>query len=407
MHRLFARFVQASLPISLLFSAPVLVAQQATRWVGTWAASPMGAPVNFGQPSPANTTYRNVVRISAGGATVRVELTNEFGTRPLAIGAAHIAVSAGMGAIQPGSDQALTFNGQPSVIIPPGAPMFSDPIPMQVPALASLAVSVYLPDQSLGETTCHQEGMTTTWITEGNNTTAETATGARTISSFCFVKAVDVTTSDARAAAIVCLGDSITDGAHSTPNTNQRWPDILAARLQADSKTAHFSVLNEGIGGNRLLNDLAGVNALARLDRDVLAQSGVKYVILLEGINDIGHTALPRDPSDVITVPELILAYTQIVAHAHAHGLKIYGATLTPYDGARYSSPKGEEMREAVNQWIRTSGVFDGVIDFDKAVQDPANPKVFAPAYDSGDHLHPDDAGYEKMGDSIDLGLFQ
>jgi len=367
----------------------------------------MGAPVNFGQPSPANTTYRNVVRISAGGATVRVELTNEFGTRPLAVGAAHIAVSAGMGAIQPGSDQALTFNGQPSVIIPPGAPMFSDPIPMQVPALASLAVSVYLPDQSLGETTCHQEGMTTTWITEGNNTTAETVTGARTISSFCFVKAVDVTTSDARAAAIVCLGDSITDGAHSTPNTNQRWPDILAARLQADSKTAHFSVLNEGIGGNRLLNDLAGVNALARLDRDVLAQSGVKYVILLEGINDIGHTALPRDPSDVITVPELILAYTQIVAHAHAHVLKIYGATLTPYDGARYSSPKGEEMREAVNQWIRTSGVFDGVIDFDKAVQDPANPKVFAPAYDSGDHLHPDDAGYEKMGDSIDLGLFQ
>ena len=371
MHRLFARFVQASL---LLFSAPVLVAQQAPRWVGAWAASPMGAPVNFGQPSPANTTYRNVVRISAGGATVRVELTNEFGTRPLAIGAAHIAVSAGMGAIQPGSDHALTFNGQTSVIIPPGAPMFSDPIPMQVPALASLAVSVYLPDQSLGETTCHQEGMTTTWITEGNNTTAETATGARTISSFCFVKAVDVTTSDARAAAIVCLGDSITDGAHSTPNTNQRWPDILAARLQADSKTAHFSVLNEGIGGNRLLNDLAGVNALARLDRDVLAQSGVKYVILLEGINDIGHTALPRDPSDVITVPELILAYTQIVAHAHAHGLKIYGATLTPYDGARYSSPKGEEMREAVNQWIRTSGVFDGVIDFDKAVQDPANP---------------------------------
>jgi lysophospholipase L1-like esterase len=249
--------------------------------------------------------------------------------------------------------------------------------------------------------------MTTTWITEGNNTTAETATGARTISSFCFVKAVDVTSSDARAAAIVCLGDSITDGAHSTPNTNQRWPDILAARLQADSKTAHFSVLNEGIGGNRLLNDLAGVNALARLDRDVLAQSGVKYVILLEGINDIGHTALPRDPSDVITVPELILAYTQIVAHAHAHGLKIYGATLTPYDGARYSSPKGEEMREAVNQWIRTSGVFDGVIDFDKAVQDPANSKVFAAAYDSGDHLHPDDAGYEKMGDSIDLGLFR
>jgi lysophospholipase L1-like esterase len=403
MHRLFARLFLAS----LLFSAPALIAQQATRWLGTWAASPMSSPVGFGQPSPANTTYRNLIRISAGGSTLRVELTNEFGTRPLTIGAAHVALSAGAGAIQPGSDHALTFGSQPSVIIPPGAPMFSDPIPMQVPALASLVVSVYLPDQSIGETTCHQEGMTTTWITEGDNTAAETVTNARTISSFCLVKAIDVTTSDAHAAAIVCLGDSITDGAHSTPSTNRRWPDILAARLQADAKTADVSVLNEGIGGNRLLNDVAGPNALARFDRDVLAQSGVKYVILLEGINDIGHTAMPRIPADVVTVQQLILADTQIVEHAHAHGLKIYGATVTPYIGARYASPKGEEMRQALNQWIRTSGVFDGVIDFDKAVQDPANPAVFAAAYESGDHLHPDDAGYEKMAGSIDLSLFQ
>jgi lysophospholipase L1-like esterase len=403
MHRLFARFVL----LPLLVFAPTLIAQESPRWVGTWASSPMGAPVNFGQPSPANTTYRNVVRISAGGTTVRVELTNEFGTRPLTIGAAHIALSAGAGAIQPASDHALTFNGQPAVIIPPGAPMFSDPIPMQVAALASLVVSVYLPDQSIGETTCHQEGMTTTWITEGDNTATPSVTGARSISSFCFVKAIDVTTSDAHAAAIVCLGDSITDGAHSTPSANRRWPDVLSARLQADPKTAHLSVLNEGIGGNRLLNDIAGPNAQARFDRDVLAQSGVKYVILLEGINDIGHTTLPRDPTDVITLPQLILACTQIAAHAHAHGLKIYGATLTPYVGARYASAKGEEMREALNQWIRTSSVFDGVIDFEKAVQDPSNPKVFATAYDSGDHLHPGDAGYQKMGDSIDLSLFQ
>jgi lysophospholipase L1-like esterase len=403
MHRF---FVRASFCF-VFVATPLLFAQQpAIRWLGTWASSPMGSEVSFGQPSPANTTYRNVVRVSTGGAMVRVELTNEFGTRPLTIGAAHIALSAGAGAIQSGSDHALTFNGQPSVIIPPGAPMFSDPIPMQAPALASLVISIYLPDQSIGETTCHQEGMTTSWITEGNNTAAETVTAARTISSFCFVKAVDVATSDGGAAAIVCLGDSITDGAHSTPNANHRWPDILAARLQADPRTAHLSVLNEGIGGNRLLNDLAGVNALARLDRDVLAQSGVKYVILLEGINDIGHMALPRVPADVITVPELILAYTQIVARVHAHGLKIYGATLTPYDGARYSSPKGEEMREAVNQWIRTSGVFDGVIDFDKATQDPARQSAFAVDLDSGDHLHPGDAGYQKMGDSIDLSLF-
>ncbi len=182
---------------------------------------------------------------------------------------------------------------------------------------------------------------------------------------------------------------------------------MLAARLQANPKLAHLSVLNEGIGGNRLLNDLAGPNALARFDRDVLAQSGAKYVILLEGINDIGHTAMPRVPADVITVQDLILAYTQLVTRAHAHGLKIYGATITPYVGAHYYAPKGEEMREAVNQWIRTSGVFDGVIDFDKAVADPAKANVIAPAYDSGDHLHPNDAGYQKMADSIDLSLFQ
>ena len=189
MHRF---FVRASLCF-VFVATPLLFAQEpAIRWLGTWASSPMGSEVNFGQPSPANTTYRNVVRISTGGAMVRVELTNEFGTRPLNIGAAHIALSAGAGAIQPGSDHALTFNGQPSVIIPPGAPMFSDPIPMQVPALASLVVSVYLPDQSIGETTCHQEGMTTSWITEGNTTAAETVTGARTISSFCFAKAVEV-----------------------------------------------------------------------------------------------------------------------------------------------------------------------------------------------------------------------
>lgn len=394
--------------VLLVLSPPALLAEEpGGHWVGTWASSPMGSAVSFGQPSPGNTTYRNVVRISAGGASVRVELTNEFGTRPLTIGAAHIALSLGMGAIQAGSDHGLTFNGQPSVVIPPGAPIFSDPLPMQVAPLASLAVSVYLPDQPIAEATCHQEGLTTTWITEGDNTAATTVTDARTISSWCFVKAIDVSTSDPDAAAIVCLGDSITDGAHSTPNTNHRWPDILASRLQADPKLARLSVLNEGIGGNRLLNDIAGPNALARFNRDVLAQSGVKYVILLEGINDIGHTVQPHEPADVITVQDLIFADTQLVTRAHSHGLKIFAATLTPYASAHYFGPKGEPMREALNQWIRTSGIFDGVIDFDKATQDPARPTAFLPAFDSGDHLHPSDAGYEKMGDSIDLSLFR
>jgi lysophospholipase L1-like esterase len=391
----------------LLIAAPALPAQQPVpRWVGTWAASPMGEPVNPGQPSPANTTYRNVVHISAGGASLRVELTNEFGARPLTIGSAHIAVSADSGSIQPATDHALTFSGQASVIIPPGALMLSDPVPLQVAPLTSLAVSIFLPDQPINDTTCHQDARSTTFISVGDTTTAATVTDARPIYSWCFVKGIDVSTRDPQAAAIVTYGDSITDGALSTRDANHRWPDVLARRLQENSKTAHLSVLNEGIGGNRVLHDGTGPNALARFDRDVLAQSGVKYLIILESINDIGRTAQPRAPGDEVTVSQLTSALTQLVTRAHTHGIKVFCATLTPYIGANYASPAGEQMREAVNQWIRTSGVFDGVIDFDQAVRDPANPIAFDPAADSGDHLHPGDAGYEKMGSSIDLSLF-
>jgi lysophospholipase L1-like esterase len=396
----------------LLFAVGSMVAsvqaqEPAVRWVGSWAASPMGASVNFGQPSPANTTYRNIVHISAGGPSLRVELTNEFGSRPLTIGAAHVALSVGLGAIRPGTDHALTFDGKPSVIVPPGAPVISDPLPMEVVPLANLAISIYLPDQSIAETTCHADARSTTLLTEGNNTAAERLTDARAITSWCFVKAVDVSASDPGAAAIVCLGDSITDGALSTREMNHRWPDVLAQRLQADPKTARLSVLNEGIGGNRLLHDIAGANALARFDRDVLGQSGAKYLIVLEGINDIGRTAQPQAPADVITAQDLIVAYMQLVTRAHAHGLKVYGATLTPFAGAHYYAPKGEEIRATVNQWIRTSGMFDGVIDFDQATRDATNPTALAADVDSGDHLHPGDAGYEKMGGFIDLSLFR
>jgi lysophospholipase L1-like esterase len=211
------------------------------------------------------------------------------------------------------------------------------------------------------------------------------------------VKGIDVSASDAHAAAIVTLGDSITDGALSTPNTNRRWPDVLASRLQADPKTADLSVLNEGISGNRLLREGAGQAALARFDRDVLAQSGVRYLIVLEGINDVGAIARPRDAEDTMTASQLTsaltFALTQLVTRAHTHGIKVFGGTLTPYVGAGYASPAGEEAREAVNDWIRRSGVFDGVIDFDKVARDSANPKVFSPSVDSGDHLHPGDGG--------------
>ena len=202
------------------------------------------------------------------------------------------------------------------------------------------------------------------------------------------------------------FGDSITDGALSAPDANRRWPDDLFQRLHADKKTANLSILNEGISGNRLLYDGAGPNAVARFDRDLLAQSGVKYLIVLEAINDIGRIPKAGDPESTVTAANLIFAYSQMITRAHQYGIKVYGATLTPYVGAKYASAAGEQVREAVNQWIRTPGNFDGVIDFDKATQDPANPTVFSSTADSGDHLHPADAGYKVMSDSIDLKLF-
>jgi len=375
------------------------------NWVGTWAASPVGSVVNEGQPGPANTTYRNIVHTSIGGSAVRVQLTNEFGTEPLTVGAAHIAVSAGGGSIQTNTDHALTFNGKPTVEIPAGAFVLSDPVTIQAAPMSDLAVSVYVPEQRIRNTTCHTFGDSTNYVLQGDGTAAATADKSNPIYAWCFVKGIDVKT-DGKAAAIATFGDSITDGAHATRDANRRWPDVLAARLQADKKTADLGVLNEGIGGNRVLHDGYGPSALARFDRDVIAQSGVKYLIILEGINDIGRLKNPHEPGDNITADDLIFGLTQLVTRAHQHGIKVFGATLTPYLPTGYSSPQGEEVRQAYNQWIRTSGIFDGVIDFDKITQDPTNPGCFLPAYDSGDHLHPGDAGYKAMGDAIDLSLF-
>ncbi len=396
--------------VLFLLAASQVRSQDAPRWVGAWATAPMGEHVNPGQPAPANSTYRNVVHINLGGSSVRVQLTNEFGARSLTIASAHIALTAASptpsGAIQPATDHALTFDGQTSVTIPAGGLAFSDPVPLTVSAFTDLAVSLFLPSQPIDDTTCHQDALSTNFTTPGDTTTAETLPNARPIYSWCFLKGIDVATRVPDAASIVTLGDSITDGALSTRDTNHRWPDVLARRLQADPATARLSVLDEGIGGNRLLHDGTGPNVIARFDRDVIAQTGVRYVIVLEGINDIGRLAAPREPGDIITAQDEIFVLSQLVTRAHDHGIRIFGATITPYIGAKYASPVGEQVREAVNQWIRTSGVFDGVIDFDKATQDPANPTAFLPAVDSGDHLHPGDAGYEKMGSSIDLSLF-
>ncbi|HTX75251.1 MAG TPA: SGNH/GDSL hydrolase family protein [Terracidiphilus sp.] len=375
-------------------------------WVGTWAASPMGASGGWSVKLFANTTLREIVHISNGGSRVRVRFTNAYGSDPLTLSDAHVAVSAGDGAIQAGTDHPLTFGGAISVRIPPGAEMFSDPVEMPAAPLSDLAISFYVPAQIMRVETFHDFADQDNFMVQGNLTGAASLTAPTKLSSWYFLDGVDVAATE-RSRAIVALGDSITDGALSTRNANHRWPDILAAKLKQEKGLENVAVLNEGIGGNRVLNDGYGPSALARLYRDVIAQDGAKYVIVLEGINDIGRFHRAEGPEDDFTAEQMEFGLTQIAEAAHEHGMKAYGATLTPYGGAGYFSDKGEQVREAVNQWIRTSGVFDAVIDFDQITRDPQNPNQFNPLYDSGDHLHPNDAGYKAMGEGIDLKLFR
>ncbi len=394
--------------VTVVLTVPVLsLAQTAPhpQWVGTWATAPMLADGGFNVRPLTGVTLREIVHISAGGAEIRVRFTNAYGTDPLIVSDAHVALSAGSAAIQPGSDHAITFGGATTVNIPPGAELFSDPIAFAVQPLSDLVISFYLPSQVMRAETYHSFGDQDNFIANGDVSNAPDLPDATKISSWFFLDGIDVQAVDG-SQAIVALGDSITDGALSTHNANLRWPDILAARLNADPNLKNVSVLNEGIGGNRVLNEVVGPSALSRVDRDVLSQSGVRSVIVLESINDIGRLAHLATPYDDITAAQLEMALKQIADDAHEHGIKAIGATLTPYGGAGYYSDKGEQIREAVNDWIRSSGVFDGVVDFDKVTQDPANPTHFNPAYDSGDHLHPKDAGYKAMADSIDLALF-
>jgi len=424
----------------LLFASAIAsAAAPPDHWVGTWAAAPVassnirratpstsaGAPPTTSPAAPppsqasntdvpklsdqnfgaADTTFREIVHVSLGGPMVRVVLSNEFGSDPLTVGAAHIAVSQGNSIINLVTAGSLTFSGHISATIPPGALVVSDPVAMKLPAGADLAVSLFIPAQPMSVVTQHGFADQTSYTAPGNVVGAKALEDPSELKSWPFLKGVDVLIGG-DSGAIVAFGDSITDGALSTPNANARWPDVLARRLQADKKTAGLAVLNQGIGGNRVLHDGTGPSALARFDRDVVAQAGVRYVILMESINDIGHAADPVKPYDIVGADDLIFGFTQLTERAHTHGIKVIGATLTPYAGAKYASHAGEEMRQAVNKWIRTSPMLDGFIDFDKATQDPANPGMFLPAYDSGDHLHPKDAGYKAMGEAIDLKLF-
>ena len=389
------------------------------HWVSTWSTANF-ANENKGGPDgvrigAADSTYRQIVHISLGGPLLRIELSNEFGTEPLSIAAAHVAVSEGAGAISLPSANALTFAGSPAAVIPPGGVAISDPFALSVPAFSNLAISFMLPAQTISHVSWHGSAFSTGYRAAGDLTgqrVLDRASAVDTLSSWYFLKSVDVKVAGGDG-TVVAFGDSITDGAHSTPDANHRWTDVLAARLLADKKTHHLALVNEGIGGNKLLEDGTGPNALARFDRDVLEQAGARYVLILEGINDLGHgpnaTNLPpvagMPPRDLAQA--IIAALTTLTERAHTRGLIVYLATITPYQGAGYFTPEGEAARKTVNAWIRSSKLIDGFLDFDEATRDPHSPDALRPSADSGDHLHPGDAGYKAMGDSVNLKLFE
>jgi lysophospholipase L1-like esterase len=386
---------------------------QATNWVGSWATSQQRPePQNSLSPEDMHdATLRQVVHLSVGGSQLRVHLTNAFGTAPLRISAAHIArpVSAASGSIEVATDTALTFGGSAAVTIPAGAEYVSDPVAFSAAALSDLAISIHL-DEPPAVETGHPGSRATSYVVHGDLVSAANLEGAKKVEHWYQIGGVDVV-APVQAAAMVTLGDSITDGHGATTNGNDRWPDVLARRLQGTPAMKTVGVLNHGIGGNRLLLDGLGPNALARFDRDVVAQTGVRYVIVFEGVNDLG--TLTRDaPASAAEHKALVdhieSAYEQMIVRAHAHGIRVIGATITPYGGSDYyhPGPESEADRQGINAWIRDPKHFDAVVDFDKVVRDPARPDRLNPAFDSGDHLHPSAVGYKVMGEAIPLTLF-
>jgi lysophospholipase L1-like esterase len=377
------------------------------EWVGTWACSPQLVEPQNRPPDPglAGSTLRQVIHLTLGGSQLRFRFSNEFGATPLTVTSIHIALPGEPGSIKPESDRALTFNGKPSVTIPGGALMFSDPIAFNVAPLSDVVVTFHadtVPDGITG----HPGSRSTSYLAAGDEVSATTLPSPVTTEHWYVLDGVDVQPKK-NSAAIVALGDSITDGRGSITNQNTRWPDDLARALAADKKYANISVLNQGIGGNRILRDGLGPNALSRFDRDVVAQSGVRWLLVFEGVNDIGGTKAATDNGAPSTVAdEIIQALQQFITRAHTHSIGVYGATITPFGQSFYSNASTEADRQKVNTWIRTSGQFDAVIDFDKAVRDPNKPDQLDAAFDSGDHLHLNSEGYRKMAADIDLNLF-
>jgi lysophospholipase L1-like esterase len=404
--------------LALFFLASTVWAQESPKeagrdsrenWVGTW--STVVHPPDLGVPGLANAgfnnqTLRQIVHTSVGGNRVRVRFST-FGAGALVIGEARIGRRAAGGTVAAGSDRQLTFGGKASITIPPNAPVVSDAVDLESPALGDLAVSIYVPG-STGPASWHFESRQTSYISApGNFTASPYMPVASTATAWFWLAGVEVT-AGSQTGAIVAFGDSLTDGAQSTVDANHRWPDRLAQRLMAENGSRQMGVLNEGMDGNRLLLDSLGPNGLARFDRDVLSQTGATHVIVQIGANDISG------PGDDVSSDQIIQGYRQLIERAHAKDLKIYGATLTPHEGFLIPgtsiptfSPLNEAKRQAVNAWIRTSGEYDDVIDFDRVLRDPDAPTRILPSLDSGDHGHPNDEGYKKLAGAISLKLFR
>lgn len=411
------RALAAAVLATTLCAVPVAkVRAQDTAWIDTWSAAtqPIWEPDFLaGLSFPRNVwnqTMRQVARVSVGGDQVRIILSNEFGDLPMTVGSAHVAIAAEGAAIVEGTDHALTFGGQSSISIPPGARVISDPTSLEVPALSSLAISLYFPDVT-PTTTMHFDGRQTGYLVSGDKTgETDFVPDAKTLSRL-FLAGVRINAAD-DARALVTFGDSITDGDGSSADANSRWPDLLAERLIA-AGGPQTAVLNEGISGERVLTDRMGINALARFEEAILLHPKVETVIFMMGINDIGWPdSILDQTAESVSANDVIAGYKQLIARAHDHEIRVIGATLTPFNHAFEGSPLGgyynaekEATRVAVNTWIRTGGAFDGVIDFDKVVQDPDNPNKILPAFNKGDNLHPNDAGYKAMADSIDLDM--
>jgi len=387
--------------------APGAVTQAlaAENWTATWGTAPAGPPTSASALTFNNQTLRLIAHTSIGGNRLRVRLSNEMGSTPLTIGAAWIGITSTYASLVAGSNRQLTFGGRTAITIAPGAPMLSDPVDLAVPAQSDLGVSLYLPG-SVTAQTVHDAACQTNYVSSsGNYASSASLPIAAGLYSWPFLTEIDMAVAGS---ALVALGDSQTDGALSVGNTNHRWTDYLARRLQLESPAVTVGVVNRGLSGNRLLGDaantpLAGKDALERFDRDVLSTAGAHWLAVQLGINDIVFAA----SSDLPTIQdEIALGYIQLIARARTRGLRVFGTTLPPFEGFVYYSPARETARQQVNSWIRTSGAFDAVLDFDAAIRDPAQPGRLLPAYDGGDHLHPNDAGFDAIARSIPLGLF-